>query len=213
MKKIIFDCLKSLTWTDETIVVDSDSSDKTVEIPKEFTDNVFMHKWQGYSAQKTYALTLVNNDWILSLYADERVSENLAREILGTDLSYHKGYYIKRDNYFLGKHIHGCGCGNDMQLRLFKKSEAKLSDRLVHEKFIVIEKISKLNNTFSHYSYNNLNDAFSKINKYSALEANEKAGKKSVNFFTVLLGPPFYFLHHFIIRKGFLDGIYGIIIS
>ena len=62
MKKIIFDCLKSLTWTDETIVVDSDSSDKTVEIPKEFTDNVFMHKWQDYSAQKTYALTLVNND-------------------------------------------------------------------------------------------------------------------------------------------------------
>jgi len=84
---------------------------------------------------------------------------------------------------------------------------------MVHEKFIVNGTISKLKNSFSHYSYNNLTDAFSKINKYSALEATEKARKKSVNFFTILLSPPFYFLHHFIIRKGFLDGIYGIIIS
>ena len=147
------------------------------------------------------------------MYADERVSKNLAREILSTDLSDHKGYYIKRDNYFLGKHIRGCGCSNNMQLRLFKKSEAKLSNRLIHEKFIIIGKISKLNNTFSHYLYNNLNDAFNKINKCSTLDANEKVGKKSVNYLTMLLSPPFYFLHHFIIRKGFLDGIYGIIIS
>jgi glycosyltransferase involved in cell wall biosynthesis len=209
----IRDCLKSVTWADEIIVVDFESIDNTVNIAKEFTDKVFVHKWQGYSTQKTYALTLAKNDWILSLDADERVSENLAREILETDLSDHCGYYIKRDNYFLGKLIHGCGWGKDMQLRLFKKSQAKLSDRLVHEKFIVNGSISKLKNSFSHYSYNNLNDAFYKINKYSTLEANEKAAKKSVNLITILLGPPFYFLHHFIIRKGFLDGIYGIIIS
>ncbi len=209
----IRDCLKSVNWADEIIVVDSESTDKTVHIAKEFTDKVFVHKWRGYSIQKTYALSLAKNDWILSLDADERVSDNLAKEILETDLSVHNGYYIKRNNYFLGKLIHGCGWGKDMQLRLFKKSEAKLSDRLIHEKFIINGKISKLKNTFSHYSYNNLNDAFNKINKYSTLEAIEKADKKFVNFFTVLFSAPFYFLHHFIIRKGFLDGIYGIIIS
>jgi glycosyltransferase involved in cell wall biosynthesis len=209
----IKDCLKSAQWADEIIVVDSESTDATIKFAKEFTDKVFVNNWQGYSVQKTYALTLAKNDWILSLDADERVSENLAREILGTNLGNFNGYYIKRDNYFLGKLIRGSGWGNDMQLRLFKKSETKLSERMVHEKFIVNGTISKLKNSFSHYSYNNLTDAFSKINKYSALEATEKARKKSVNFFTILLSPPFYFLHHFIIRKGFLDGIYGIIIS
>ena len=209
----IDDCLRSLIWADEIIVVDSESTDGTVEIAKKYTDKVFTKKWQGYSVQKTYAISLAANDWILSLDADERVPENLVKEILETDLSKHNGYFIKRDNYFLRKLIRGCGWGNDMQLRLFKKSETKLSDRLVHEKFIVNGSISKLKNSFSHYSYKNLKDAFTKINEYSSLEAKEKADKKSVNLLTMLLSPPFYFLHHFIIRKGFLDGIYGIIIS
>lgn len=209
----IKDCLEGVTWADEIIVVDSESTDSTVNIAKKYTDKVFTKKWQGYSVQKTFAVSLAANEWILSLDADERVPENLAKEILETDLSIHNGYFIKRDNYFLMKLIRGCGWGNDMQLRLFKKSKTKLSDRLVHEKFIVSGSTSKLKNSFSHYSYNNLKDAFTKINEYSSLEAKEKAGKKPVNLFTVLLSPPFYFLHHFIIRKGFLDGIYGIIIS
>ena len=123
---------------------------------------------------------------------------------LTTDLTAQNGYYVKRDNYFLGKLIRGCGWGNDMQLRLFKKSETKLSDRLVHEKFIVNGSVAKLKNSFIHYSYKNLNDAFAKINNYSTLEAKEKVDKKTVNLFTVLISPAFYFLHHFIIRKGFI---------
>jgi len=209
----IKDCLKSVKWADEIIVVDSVSKDKTVEIAKEFTKKVFIHKWEGYSSQKSYAISLAKNDWILSIDSDERVSESLAKEILEADLIKNNGYYIKRDNYFLGKLIRGCGWGNDMQLRLFKKSETKLSDRMVHEKFIVKGSVSNLKNSFSHYSYTNLKDAFIKINNYSTLEANEKVDKKSVNILTLLFSPPIYFLHHLIIRKGFLDGIYGVIIS
>ncbi len=209
----INECLNSVKWADEIIVVDSESTDNTVEIAKKFTDKVFIHKWEGYASQKTYAISLAKNAWILSLDADERVPETLAKEILETDLSAHNGYYIKRDNFFVGKLIRGCGWGNDMQLRLFKKSETKLSDRMVHEKFIVNGNASTLKNSFSHYSYTNLKDAFKKINNYSTLEANEKADRKTVNLFTILFSPPLYFLHHFIIRKGFLDGIYGIIIS
>ena len=123
------------------------------------------------------------------------------------------GYLIKRDNYFLGKLIKGCGWGNDWQLRLFKKSKTKLSERLVHEKFLVEGNISRLNNSFTHHSYNSIKDALSKINNYSTLEAIEKADKKTVNFLTLLFSPSFYFLHHFIVRKGFLDGLYGAIIS
>lgn len=209
----IKDCLKSVKWADEIIVVDSESSDETVNIAKEFTDKIFINKWYGYSAQKTYALSLTKNDWVLSIDADERVSDELANEILEKDLTKHNGYFIKRDNFFLGKLIRGCGWGNDLQLRLFKKSEAKLSDRMVHEKFIVNGSISELKFSFSHYSYSNLKDAFIKINNYSTLEANEKANKKTVNLFTILISPPINFLHHFIIRKGFIDGVYGLIIS
>ena len=160
----IKDCLKSVQWADEIIVVDSQSTDETVKIAKEFTDKVFIHKWDGYSAQKTYAISLAKNEWILSIDADESVSVNLSKEILETDLTKHNGYFIKRDNFFLGKLIRGCGWGNDMQLRLFKKSETKLSERMVHEKFIVNGSISKLANSFSHYSNQNLKDAFIKIN-------------------------------------------------
>lgn len=117
----IKDCLESVKWADEIMVVDSESSDETVKIAKEYTDKVFINKWSGYSAQKTYALSLVKNDWVLSLDADERVSEELAKEILRTDLSQNNGYFIKRNNYFLGKLIRGCGWGNDLQLRLVKK--------------------------------------------------------------------------------------------
>lgn len=209
----IKDCLKSVQWADEIIVVDSESIDSTVQIAKEFTDKIFIHKWEGYAKQKAFAISKANNEWILSLDADERVPETLAYEILETDLSPHNGYFIKRDNFFLGKLIRGCGWGNDLQLRLFKKSETKLSDRMVHEKFIVNGSTSTLKNSFSHYSYTNLKDAFIKINNYSTLEANEKVDKKTVNVFTVLMSPPIYFLHHLIVRKGFVDGIYGVIIS
>lgn len=206
-------CLESVTWADEIIVVDSESTDNTISIAKKFTDKVFIHKWEGYSAQKTYAISLTKNDLILSLDADERVSTNLKNEILIADFSNCNGYLIKRENYFLGKLIKGCGWGNDWQLRLFRKSKAKLSDRLVHEKFIVDGNIYRLNNSFSHYSYSSIKDALGKINNYSTLEAIEKANKKSVNIFTILFSPAFYFLHHFIIRKGFLDGLHGVIIS
>lgn len=209
----IKDCLKSVSWADEIIVVDSESNDETVIIAKEFTDKVFIKKWEGYANQKNYTLSLAKNEWVLSLDADERISEELAKEILNSDLNRYEGYYIKRDNYFLGKLIRGGGWGNDMQLRLFKKSVTGLSSRMVHEKFVVKGSTSTLKNSFKHYSYKNLKDAFIKINNYSTLEAIEKADKKTVNIFSLIVSPPIYFIHHFILRKGFIDGIYGLIIS
>jgi glycosyltransferase involved in cell wall biosynthesis len=206
-------CLESVTWADEIIVVDSESTDYTVRIAKEFTKKVFIKKWEGYAKQKTYAISLAENDLILSLDADERVSTELANEILTTDLGKCNGYQIKRDNYFLGKLIKGCGWGNDWQLRLVNKQFSKLSDRQIHEKFIVKGQVGRLKHIFNHFSYISIDDALIKINNYSSLEAKEKVNKKTVNVFTLILKPPIYFLHHFIIRKGFLDGYRGIIIS
>ncbi len=139
----IRECLESVKWADEIIVVDSESSDKTVEIAKEYTDKVFIHKWEGYASQKNYALNLATNDWILSIDADERVTPDLAEEMINSSLDQHNGYKIRRENYFIGKKITGCGWGNDYQVRLFKKNRTKLSNRLVHEGFIVDGSVSR----------------------------------------------------------------------
>lgn len=209
----IRDCLESVRWADEIIVVDSGSSDDTVSIARQFTDKVFYNEWKGFAEQKSFAMNLASNDWLLSLDADERVTENLKDEILNSDLDEFDGYRIKRDNYFLGKLIRGCGWGNDYQLRLFKKSKTRLTDRLVHEGFEVEGKVGQLKNSMLHFSYRNFSDAFIKINHYSTLEAIEKQNRKNVNAFTIVITPVIAFLQHFFIRKGFIDGIYGLFVS
>jgi glycosyltransferase involved in cell wall biosynthesis len=214
-EKNLRDCLISVNWADEIIVVDSESTDSTVKIAKEFTDKVFIRKWDGFVPQKTYALSLAKNDWILSLDADERVTPELANEISSMNLASNKfdAYKIHRDNYFIGKKITSCGWGSDYQLRLFKKSKIKLTDRLVHERFIVEGNVFKLKNSMTHYSYLNLKDGFKKINEYSTLEANEKYLKKRVAGISIVFKPVIAFLHHYLLKKGFADGKHGLIVS
>ena len=211
----IKDCLKSVTWADEIIVVDSESMDATVNIAKEFTDKVYIQKWQGYSAQKTLAMRYAKNDWVLSLDADERITKALADEILNYDLQNTKyvAFRMRRENYFLGKKINYCGWGNDYQLRLFRKSKTTLNSRLVHEGFIVDGQISQLNNSIIHYSYIILKDGFNKINEYSSLEAEEKHKRKKVTTLKIVLYPVIAFLQHYFIRRGFKDGKHGLMIS
>ncbi len=211
----IRDCLKSVSWADEIIVVDSESIDSTVLIAKEFTEKVYIRKWEGFASQKTYALNLANNEWILSLDADERVTVELAKELEDLDLakSDFDSFKIHRENYFLGKKITYCGWGNDYQLRLFRKSKTKLTDRLVHEGFVVDGVTSNLKNPITHYSYINLKDGFKKINEYSTLEANEKFKHKKVSSISIILYPLIAFIQHYIFRKGVLDGKHGLMIS
>ncbi len=212
-KQNITDCLNSVKWADEIIIIDAESSDDTIELAKKFTDKVFIKKWNGYSDQKMYALSLAKNEWVLSLDADERITDELKNEILFSDLSIADGYKISRANYFLGKLIRGCGWSHDYQLRLFRKSKSKVTERMVHEGFIVDGKISELKSSMLHYSYRNFHDAVNKINKYSTLEAQEKYQRKKVNGFTILLNPFIAFVQFFIFRKGFIDGTYGLLVS
>ena len=211
----IRDCLKSVLWADEIIVVDSESTDDTVNIAKEFTNKVYIHEWQGYSAQKTLAIGYAQNDWILSLDADERVTKNIADEILNYDFknSIYDAFKMRRENYFLGKKINYCGWGDDYQLRLFRKSKTKLNTRLVHEGFIVDGQVSQLKNSILHYSYINLKDGLKKINEYSTLEAEEKHARKKISTFRVILYPVVAFLQHYFVRKGIKDGKHGLMIS
>ena len=209
----IEDALKSVHWAEEIIVVDSGSTDSTIEISKKYTDKVFFNKWEGFAKQKSFALAKAQNDWVLSLDADERISEELKEEIQNSDLTSADGYYIRRKNYFLDKAIKYCGWGYDYQLRLFKKNKTKLTDRLVHEGFEVNGKTSRLQNQMIHLTHTDLKKTFAKINDYSTLEAEEKYNRKKINGFTMVLYPLIAFIQHYFFRKGFLDGVHGLMVS
>ncbi len=212
-ENIIDDCLKSVEWADEIIIVDSESEDKTVQIARQYTQKIYTRKWEGYSKQKRYALSLVENDWVLSLDADERVTPELRDEIQSGPDDNYDGFNISRRNYFLGKHITGCGWDNDYQLRLFKKTKTSVTERFVHESFAVDGRIGKLNNRIDHYSYRSLKDAVAKMNNYSTLEAKQRYKGKKVSPFDFILHPAGAFLQYFIVRKGYRDGKYGLMVS
>lgn len=214
-EKNIKDCLESVKWADEIIVVDSESSDRTRDIASGYTQKVLVKKWEGFVPAREYSVKMASNDWILSLDADERISDELKveiREYLKNGLD-KPGYRIPRRNYFLNKVIRSCSWYPDYQLRLFNKNYAKLTDRKVHEGFEVSGEVGYLKNDIIHFTHQNITDTIKKINDYSYLQAFEKAKGKKVSAKNLILNPAAAFLNHFIGRKGFKDGIYGMMVS
>lgn len=214
-EKNIRPCLESVNWCDEIILVDSESSDKTVEIAKEFTDKIFIKKWNGFAVQKRFSLEKASNEWVLSIDADERVSDDLRIDIekLLSEEPNADGYKIPRENYFLNKAIKSCGWYPDYQLRLFRKSKTKVTERKVHEGFIVDGKVEKLNGVLIHLTHQSISETISKINHYSTLEAEEKVNQKHAKPLQILTHPIAAFLNHFISRRGYKDGVHGLMIS
>jgi glycosyltransferase involved in cell wall biosynthesis len=213
-EKNISDCLKSVAWADEIIVVDSESTDRTVELAKQFTDKIFIRNWEGYVLQKRYALSLAANDWVFSLDADERITTELKDEIINLSPGEFSGFKIRRKNFLLKKEITSCGWEKDYQLRLFKKDKTDLNERLVHEKFIVEGKVGTLTNPMLHYTFSSFSEYFAKINYYSSLKAQELfTKKKRVGGWTIFSHTISAFFAFFFIRRGFKDGVYGLIIS
>lgn len=214
-EKRIRDCLESVKWADEIIVVDSESIDRTVEIAREYTDKIFVRRWEGYAPQKQFAIEQATCDWILSLDADERVSPELKLEIegiLATETEY-EGFYIPRRNFFLGKWIRSCGWYPNYQLRLFKKGKGCVTKRKVHEGFVVDGKVGYLKGDIIHYTHMELKSTFAKINEYSSLSAEEKAERRIVKGIDLILHPLSAFLGHYIFRGGFKDGVHGLMVS
>ena len=213
-EKNIVECLKSVEWAGEIIVVDSESTDRTVELAKKYTDKVFIRKWEGYVPQKKYAMSLTKYDWILSLDADERITPELKEEILNLSPDGFSGFKIRRKNFLMNKEITSCGWEKDYQLRLMKKDKTSFSDRLVHEKFIVDGEVETVKNPMLHYTFSSFTDYLNKINYYTSLKAQELFNKKKkIGGWTIFSHTISAFFAFFILRKGFKDGVYGLIIS
>jgi glycosyltransferase involved in cell wall biosynthesis len=210
----IRECLETVKWADEIIVVSS-GVDRTAAIAREYADKVLIKEWAGYGAQKQFALEAATCEWVLSVDTDERVSTDLRAEIQGilTKGTTYAGFFMPRRSYFLGRWIKHCGWYPDYQLRLFRRTKARTDSRKVHERFVVDGPVGQLKSDLIHYTHPTIEKAIAKGREYAALEAAEKAGKKHVNALVVVLHPLYEFFNCFLLKRGFLDGAYGLMVS
>ena len=216
-EKIIEKTLKSVeAIADEIIIVDSNSSDKTIEIAKSFGAKVFIEDWKGFGPQKNSVIEKCNGDWILLIDADEELSEGLVQKIKGivNGKDDYNVYKINRSSVCFGKRIRYGGWSNQYAVRLWKKNSVKVNDNFVHEDYLTKESIGFIKENINHYSYLSLEDYLSRFNRYTTLGAEEyyKRGKKA-GVFSIVINPIFKFLRMYIIRLGFLDGLEGLLLS
>jgi len=202
----------------EIIVVDSGSTDRTVEIAKSFGAKVFVEEWKGYAAQKNSAIDKATNNWVLSLDADEEVSSRLAEDItaLLKTSSKPSGFFIPRRNMFLGRWIRHGGFWPDPKLRLFDKSSGRFEDRAVHETVKFRALTGEMVSPLIHHSYPTLTDYITHMNRYSSLGAEmvvaKANGKVRFSAINIVLRPLATFTYNYFFRLGFLDGREGLLL-
>lgn len=211
------DCLESVSFADEIIVVDSQSSDKTQEIARSFGAKLeITSDWPGFGPQKNRALNLATQDWVLSIDADERVTPELKQEILATMASANAAdcYAIPRSSWYCGRFMKHSGWYPDYVDRLFKRGTAKFSDHLVHERLLPTGLSGKLKNHFLHYSYRDFSQVLKKVDVYSSAAAQQafKQGKKG-GLGEALIHGFWAFFRTYVLRRGFLDGKHGLALA
>lgn len=209
-------CLKSIIWADEIIIVDSGSTDNTIEIASQYTKNIFSANWEGYGVQKQRALIYANGDWVLNLDADESVTPDLKIEILTAIQSTNvTAYRIPIRLHFYGKTL-TYSLSPSRRIRLFKREGAHYSDDIVHERILLPEsaKIAQLSESILHHSYRDISHALFKMNQYSSstAKARLKEGHRPT-FFGVLCSAGWMFVRCFLFQFGFLDGREGLILA
>ena len=210
----IEDALRSAGGFKEIIVVDSFSTDRTIEICRRYTDRVFQHAWPGYARQKQLAVDHAQGPWVLILDADERITPDLREEIARVmQNTAYDGFSMPRRNYFLGRWIKHGGWWPDCTLRLFRKDRGGLEDREVHEKVVVNGRVGQLHAPLEHYSYRNISDYICKMEVYSRLAAQEIRKKGRPGIFSLLIRPFFTFFKMYALRLGFLDGLHGLVLA
>ncbi|MEM8846589.1 MAG: glycosyltransferase family 2 protein [Bacteroidota bacterium] len=217
-EKNIEEVLENLSFADEIIVVDSYSTDKTVQKIKEHQDvKLIQREFKNYTDQKEFALGQAKNEWVLFLDADERITPELKKEILdvtqGTNNSV-SAYYFLRQFMFENQVLRFSGWQTDKNYRLFRKNKVRFDkEKIVHETLIVNGDSATLKNKLVHYSYSSYEDYRGKMVKYGEMKALEEFRKgKKARFYHFLFRPFYKFFNHYILRLGILDGKKGIII-
>jgi glycosyltransferase involved in cell wall biosynthesis len=212
------DCLESVGWADEIIVVDTGSVDRTVELCAKFGTHVYRRPWQGYAPAKNAALALATGDWVLSLDADERVSAGLQQEIgrlqqqpLHTCAN---GYAVPRRNYVWGYWLRYGGLYPDYQIRLFKRGKGEFKMRRVHESVAIEGPVARLRHALEHQSYQGISDVIQRLDRYTELAALDLWDQGQPFRRSALITRPVgRFLRNYALKQGFRDGIPGLIMA
>ena len=216
-EKNIRDCLESIKWADEIIVVDSFSTDRTVEICKKYTQKVIQRKWSGFLKQKKFAQEQATGEWILNLDADERLSPEAATEIKKEIINSTpdvNGFVFHRQSYYLGRWIKHGGWYPDAKLRLIRKDSGSWHGESLHEKLVCNGKVKYLKGKILHYVYRDISHQLETVDSFSRISADIwlKKGKR-FKLLLLLTKPSISFLTTYIWKGGILDGMPGLIIS
>ena len=207
----IQDCLQSVTFANQIILIDSFSSDNTIEIAKKFNCEIIQRKFDNFSNQKNEAIKLAKSDWILFLDADERVTEKLKLEILKTvKKPKFNAYKIKFPHFYMNRFLYH----TENKVVRFVKNENIYFEGEVHEKLLHKGTVGLLKNFMIHYTYKGLFHYIKKKDSYAWFQAKMSKDKnKKANYFHLIFKPFYRFFHTYIIRKGFLDGVPGLAVA
>lgn len=210
--------LESVAFADEIIVVDSYSTDNTIEIAKAYNPKIIQRKFDYHAAQKNWAIPQASNEWILLIDADERVTPKLENEILerlkNPPEATVAGFWIGRVNHFMGQRIYYSGWRNDKVIRLFRKSMCRYEDKFVHEEITTGGKVLFLKEKLLHYTYRSMDSFIEKLNRYATQQAKDydaKTGRLTPYHF--LIKPFWGFVKHYFLQSGFRDGVPGLVIG
>ncbi len=211
---IIADCLSSLKFADEVIVVDDYSEDNTVNVCKKFGCRVFQNKFRDFEQQTNFALSKARNEWVFWLDADQIVSRDLEAGIksaLKDNLGF-DAFEVKGQTIFLGK-LTKFGGETCYLTRLFKKSKTRFEGK-IHEHALVCGKVGKVGGVLLHYQYRDISELFEKVNTYSSIEAKLLLEKgERFNLLPLLLAPIASFGYRYFLLLGFLDGYRGLVLA
>ncbi|HEY7168076.1 MAG TPA: glycosyltransferase family 2 protein [Candidatus Binatia bacterium] len=210
-------CLASLGWCSEIVVVDSFSTDRTVEICRRYTDRVIQRQWTGYLDQKAFAHAQATKEWVLLVDADERVTAELRdeiREALLHDADEYAAFAVPRLVFYLGRWWWRGGWYPDYDVRLFRRERATWGGRDPHEKIIVDGSVRRLRHPLEHFSYRDIEDHIERINRFTSISSRESrsAGQKW-HAPDALFRPAFRFFYSYVLKRGFLEGFGGFYVA
>lgn len=207
--------LQSVRSFDEVIILDTGSTDNTLEIAKEFSNcKIYKSPFLGFGVLHNLASSYATHEWILSLDSDEVLSHELIEEITKSNLDPHRIYSIPFNNYFHGKHIKWCGWYPDRHVRLYNKLKTSFSSDFVHESIDKKDLVeTPLKNPIYHYSYRTISDFLRKMDSYSELFATQNQHKKKSSLSKAILHGVYAFIKSYFFQRGFLGGTEGFLIS
>jgi glycosyltransferase involved in cell wall biosynthesis len=214
----IAEVCESVAWADEIVVIDSDSTDRTVEIAKKFTDKIFNREFKGYKDKHEFADAQATGDWIFWIDADERVSDELQNSIANlrnkADSELADGYKISRKTFFMNRWIRHCGWSPDYQMRLYRKDKSHWDGVAPHQTARVDGRVETLDGELLHYTKRDLSEYHRVLDSYATLAAEQLAAEgKTVGSFSIFTSSVAAFIRTYLLKQGYRDGVPGFMIS